>query len=671
MTSNNSTSLKPGKIQTIRPMPLVVLYSLGAVLLLGYLSFKWVYSHPSQVAIRIERSAEGAGVSSVKVLGAAQEAFAGVRADEVAIEAGEATLANLLGVHVGDVTIDCQGAGGVGTSTVGVQAGGIRGGTPVLVCSARAEVAERGGRWNLATAFDADRIRVSAAADPFEILVRELDLGLSLEGGWGRRVRLDDLELSGGGGGLQGRAVISKSADWDGGSFTIDSPESGEWTLSGYLQNVRNGENWRPLLPTAWAVLWDRLKLEGGLTLRIERFSRGSAGSEFSGSLQGAAVAFRLPVVGLPVTGMNGSAKLGNGSVSWGKIAGLDSPELVLLGQSGSLSGTVDGKGGSLQVALSEQAIVEGAAPGAPQTIRDLMAALRPTGRLSGLLDLSIASVAEDAGAWKLLLSLDALKFLGAPFIDPGKVLLQLEGKKEGGPGGLASGALTIEDLAIRGLVSLAGSIDLRWGGDGLALEASELAIRLAGAPEAEPRGILKGSLRTVSDGGGVEGDVDWLGVELRSGLLAAEEMSGQASIELATGVVLGESRLKKIRVPAGILGEKELVYEAGVAEWSIDEDGIHLSMLELSGSLGAVRVTGTIGLDSRIDLVCVRVGEKEAAALTALPLKSNPADWVAASEGAYGASRLSGKIDAPLVRPVYRDDKVLKQEERNDSGGN
>lgn len=651
-------------------MPLVVLYSLGAVLLLGYLSFKWVYSHPSQVAIRIERSAEGAGVSSVKVLGAAQEALAGVRADEITVEAGDAPFANLLGVHVGDVTIDCQGAGRAGASTAGVQAGGIRGGTPVLVCSSRAEVAERGGKWNLAAAVDADRVRAAAAADPFEILVRELNLGLSLENGWGRRVQLDDIELSGGTGGLQGRAVISKSADWDGGSFAIDSPGPGEWALSGSLQNIRNGETWSPLLPATWAGLWDRLSLEGGFTLRIERFSHGSAGTELSGSLQGAAMAFRLPVVGLPVTAMNGSAKIGNGSISWGKLAGLDSPELVLLGQSGSLSGMIDGKGGALQVALPEQAIVEGAVPGAPQTIRNLMAALRPTGRLSGLLDLSISSVAEDAGAWKLLLSFDALKFLGAAFIDPGKVLLQLEGKKEGVPGGLASGTLTIEDLAIRGLVSLAGSIDLNWGGEGLALEASELAIRLAGAPGAEPRGIFKGSLRTVSDGGGVEGDVDWTGVELRSGLLAAEEMSGQASIELATGVVLGESRLKKIRVPAGILGEKELVYEAGVAEWSIDEDGIHLSMLELSGSQGAVRVTGTIGLDSRVDLVCVRVGEKEAVALTALPLKSNPADWVAASEGAYGASRLSGKMKAPLVRPVYRDDKVLKQEERNDSGG-
>ena len=651
-------------------MPLVVLYSLGAVLLLGYLSFKWVYSHPSQVAIRIERSAEGAGVSSVKVLGAGQEALAGVRADEITVEAGEAPFANLLGVHVGDVTIDCQGAGRAGASTAGVQAGGIRGGTPVLVCSSRAEVAERGGKWNLAAAVDADRVRAAAAADPFEILVRELNLGLSLENGWGRRVQLDDIELSGGTGGLQGRAVISKSADWDGGSFAIDSPGPGEWALSGSLQNIRNGETWSPLLPATWAGLWDRLSLEGGFTLRIERFSHGSAGTELSGSLQGAAMAFRLPVVGLPVTAMNGSAKIGNGSISWGKLAGLDSPELVLLGQSGSLSGMIDGKGGALQVALSEQAIVEGAVPGAPQTIRNLMAALRPTGRLSGLLDLSISSVAEDAGAWKLLLSFDSLKFLGAAFIDPGKVLLQLEGKKEGVPGGLASGTLTIEDLAIRGLVSLAGSIDLSWGGEGLALEASELAIRLAGAPGAEPRGIFKGSLRTVSDGGGVEGDVDWTGVELRSGLLAAEEMSGQASIELATGVVLGESRLKKIRVPAGILGEKELVYEAGVAEWSIDEDGIHLSMLELSGSQGAVRVTGTIGFDSRVDLVCVRVGEKEAVALTALPLKSGPADWVAASEGAYGASRLSGKMKAPLVRPVYRDDKVLKQEERNAPGG-
>ena len=62
MTTNKPASLKPTKIQTIRPMYLVALYSVGAVILLSYLSFKWVYSHPSQVAIRIEKAAQEAGV---------------------------------------------------------------------------------------------------------------------------------------------------------------------------------------------------------------------------------------------------------------------------------------------------------------------------------------------------------------------------------------------------------------------------------------------------------------------------------------------------------------------------------------------------------------------------------------------------------------------------------
>ena len=88
-------------------MYLVALYSVGAVILLSYLSFKWVYSHPSQVAIRIEKAAQEAGVFSVKVLGATQESLAGMRADELAIDAGEASLASLTGVHVGDVEVHC------------------------------------------------------------------------------------------------------------------------------------------------------------------------------------------------------------------------------------------------------------------------------------------------------------------------------------------------------------------------------------------------------------------------------------------------------------------------------------------------------------------------------------------------------------------------------------
>ena len=73
MTSNKPVSAHPGKIQTIRPMALIALYSGCAVLLLGYLSFKWVYSHPAQVAIRIERAVQGAGLTGIEVRGGTQE----------------------------------------------------------------------------------------------------------------------------------------------------------------------------------------------------------------------------------------------------------------------------------------------------------------------------------------------------------------------------------------------------------------------------------------------------------------------------------------------------------------------------------------------------------------------------------------------------------------------
>ena len=116
--------------------------------------------------------------------------------------------------------------------------------------------------------------------------------------------------------------------------------------------------------------------------------------------------------------------------------------------------------------------------------------------------------------------------------------------------------------------------------------------------------------------------------------------MSGFAESEGGTGIVLGAGSLKDARIPAGILGDEELSYERGRADWSVDTDGLHVAVLELSGGSGAIRATGTIGFDSRVDLVCVQVGEKEAEALRALPLESKPGDWMAVEGKAY---RLSG----------------------------
>lgn len=688
MTSNKPVSAHPGKIQTIRPMALIALYSGCAVLLLGYLSFKWVYSHPAQVAIRIERAVQGAGLTGIEVRGGTQETLDGMRAEEISIEPDveKLTSLNLLGVHVGDVEIDCRADAGSATATAEVRAGGIRGGLPIFVCSAAAELSglatgvEGGSRqWTVPGKPAVDRLRSSAAAHPFEFLVGEFDLGLSLRDedkkkSWARRVRLEGLELSGGEDGLRARARISRSADTDGGAIEFTSGEAGEWALRGGIENIRDGNAWMELLPPAWRSLWESISPRGNFSIDIDRLSNAPDGGGFSGSLLSAAWTIRLPVVGLEATGVNGTAGLTDGMISWGEEAGLERPALVLLGQAGTLSGQLRDTGGMLRVELGDQRISGLAAPDLPRAVRDLVEALRPAGRVKGSLDVNISSLPDGVGAWKLALDFGSLKLRGASFVSPGALRLELAGKTgEKGEAATAQGGLDIEDMTVAGLFSLNGRLGLSWGEDGLVLDPSGLAIGLVAAADGAGAGRFTQDrhLKVGNNGGGIEGIVSWVGVELRSALLGALDMGGEAEIEVGTGIVLGKSVLKNARVPAGLLSEQEFRYESGQAEWSVDGDGVHLKGLELGDGEGALRATGTIGFDSRIDLHCVRVGKDEARALMALPPDSKPADWVVAGGKAYFAYRLSGKVGELVRRPFSRDDGVSGQAEPADETGN
>lgn len=617
----------------------------------------------------MEQSIQAAGAGHVAVHQATQESLNGIRAEKIVFDPGEHTIATLFDVHVGDAQVDCGQGGQPQKTTAAVEAGGISGGLPILVCSATAE-------WKLSAFPPAGKLRQYVAADPFELRVKKLDLGVPLggDGGeppWSKRVNLDNLLLSAGPDGMEGRVEIARSAACDGGELEFSSADAAAWVVRGGIENIRDGGEWVGILPAPWKSLWKKLSPAGSFSLRIDRLDKSASASDFSGRIRSSAWSFTLPVVGLVPTGVNGFAGLRNGSIAWGEDAGFKSAAVVLLGQNGTLSGRIGAEGeGQLSVTIAEEKMTGALSPDAPRVLGNIFETLQPSARVRGGLDISISSLAEDSGDWKLALAFTGMKFHGAPSIVPGKVRLGLNGAPGGkGRGGVAQGELEIEDMTVAGLFSLKGTLGLSWGGEDLALEVGDLEIRPAMAPAGdETNGRLLGRLRTVNGGGGIEGKVSWVGTELRSSLLTALEMSGDAEIEVGTGIVLGDSSLQDARIPAGIFGEEELSYERGWSDWSVDGDGIHIAALELSGGQGALRATGTIGFDSHIDLVCVQAGEEEVEALKALPRDSKPADWTVVKGQAY---RLSGKLEKPLVLLLKPDDRVLKQAGRNDAAGN
>ena len=679
MTSNKPVSARPQKIQTLRPMSLIALYSGATILVLAYVSYKWVYSHPSQVATRMEQAIEATGAGPVFVTGATQETLSGMRAEKIEFQSADEVIAAFSGVHVADAEVECGQGGQRKKSKASVQAGGASGGLPVLVCSARLAVAGVQGdgagspvEWKLAGFPVAEKLHQCASGDPFELRVRELELECSVadsEGkpSWLKSVHFDNLQLSAGRDGLSGRVGVSRSAACDGGELEFSSVVAGNWKVWGGVENIREAGEWLQLLPGHWRELWRGLSPAGSFSLRID--PPGTTG--FSGRIRTSAWSFRIPVVGMKPSGVAGFARLGEGDIAWGEEAGFEGAALVLLGQNGVLSGRVGAEGeGRLSVSIAEEKLTDSLPADAPRVVGNIFKALQPSASVQGKLDISVSSLAEDTGSWELALALGRLHLHGARAIVPGPVQLELKGEVGGkGRGSTAQGQLEISDMTVAGLFSLKGALGLSWVGEDLALEVSGLEIRPAGTPPAEEaKGRLLGRLQTVNGGDGIEGKVSWVGTELRSSLLRVLEMSGFAESEVGTGIVLGAGSLKDARIPAGILGDEELSYERGRADWSVDTDGLHVAVLELSGGSGAIRATGTIGFDSRVDLVCVQVGEKEAEALRALPLESKPVDWMAVEGKAY---RLSGKLDEPLVLVLQPDDKVLEQAGRNDAADN
>jgi len=123
------------RLPVLRAPPLwrAVAFSGIVVVGLSYLSFRWIYSHPRQVEIRLAEELQSLVTSDVRVSGAHYGFGEGTEADQIDVDASSRTtsgsrlLARLREVHVDTRDVECSKTGR-GAPSARARGGGGEGG---------------------------------------------------------------------------------------------------------------------------------------------------------------------------------------------------------------------------------------------------------------------------------------------------------------------------------------------------------------------------------------------------------------------------------------------------------------------------------------------------------------------------------------------------------------
>jgi hypothetical protein len=231
------------------------------------------------------------------------------------------------------------------------------------------------------------------------------------------------------------------------------------------------------------------------------------------------------------------------------------------------------------------------------------------------------------------------------------------------------SAEVRLEGFPCEGIGSLHGGITLTWSAGALSARFADLEVRHASGMSDEPRaaveakgsvaGTFTASLAAPGEPLQLACDLAWLGLPLRTALLAADGVAGSFEKKAVEETGRGSLRLGATVVPTSLLGE-ELRFGEGRAEFHAAGDGLRLSSLLLRGEERALRARGTVALDGGIDILLVLAHAAEHAFRAEGLDGAEPAAWKDAAGESFRAFHVSGELSRAAVRELPPRDPIF-----------
>ncbi|MBN1441389.1 MAG: hypothetical protein JXA90_01720 [Planctomycetes bacterium] len=688
-----------------------VLYSSLLALLLAYLSYRLVYSSPSQVSRRVQGALEEM-VRARVVVGACERRWGrGTHVESVEISTARATQTQqVLGLL--DIWVDpAQEAAWeidppprasfprpdqLGPAAPGAMRLRAREASIFLRHRSDGSPGEWSRGWDLSEVVRGAGLERALREQAVDLQVRGGSVHLLETRPDGRqiehRLSFDRFQLRSDAAGWWLGVEIPASAHWDPSRVEAAGSHGGAVEVSAALENFRPAAVWIELLPSPWRELWRDLQPAGAFNVEW-RWRRNAAGEapEVALILESFDSTLRLPPRGLEVRRVRGRMRLDPGGILLGgsRATGGGDPLPPQIGEVWGmrceLRGSLGRDGGEIQLALPRTRLEQIPAAGPPEPLAWFLESFRPV----GVIDDVRAELSPKTGDWSLVAAARDLSPAGAPAWILGEGRLEASGS--GAPPPASSAVLALLDLRWEGFLgAIAGRIAIEWDKREWRVRTppdAEGQLRIAAPRELAsqppaPVGTLSLSCRGGMDRSFLEGECAWAGVSFHCALASGQSGRGSLRWGRSAGRVApgeepapaapaaaasppeaaGEADLEALRVPPGVLGGAAIGFAEGRAEWRVRRGAVEILPLRLAGAGVAARACGRISFAGQIDILCLISRGPSSRELYELAPDSPVAQWVEAAGPALEAYRLAGTASAPISRAIVASDIPFEQ---------